>query len=159
MLILSSMIYCFILISKDSKLIAKRAAENASIGETKKSADAKGEHRKIEYTITRLGKETVKKWLAVEAEKNNIRDEFILKLFYSANIDSTITIDHVRKKIYDIKSSMVVLENTKKELAQYEKNSDHYIYWDMSADYGLTIMKAKLHWCESVIKRLKIGEK
>lgn len=119
----------------------------------------KNEKRKTVYDITKKGKDALALWLKEDAEKNNIRDEFILKLFCGANTNVNISIDHIHKKIYDIKKSIHNLEKIKAMLSENEKSSKHYIYWDSCTDYGLTIQKAKLQWCESVIKRLSIGEK
>lgn len=122
-------------------------------------SESKGDKRKTMYDITKKGKDALASWLKEDAEKNSIRDEFILKLFCGANSDVDVNIDHINKKMYDIKKIISNLEKVKILLAEHEKESQHYLYWDSCIEYGLTIQKAKLQWCESVIKKLLRGVK
>ncbi len=108
------------------------------------------------YSITKKGRTELKKWLTEEALTFSVRDEFLLKLFFGANIAPRINAEHIAARRYQVKSSIAQLKATKDYLMQEEKNSPHLTYWLMSLDYGIKLAQAKLAWCDEVINKLNV---
>lgn len=109
---------------------------------------------KKEYRITAAGKVELKKWLQQEAETHVIRNEFLLKLFFGANVSSEINLEHMRAYRYRTKSRLSGLIETKKKAEQEYKDSPHAPYWIMSIDYGIQLIQGQLVWCDHVIETL-----
>ena len=109
---------------------------------------------KKEYAITTAGHKVLKEWLKEPAETKIVRDEFMLKLFFSANVDSTVILDAMNKKSVELQSGIGYMIKTKKELLQYKEKTSQYLYWDITADYGIALLEAKLKWSNEAIKRI-----
>jgi PadR family transcriptional regulator AphA len=107
------------------------------------------------YHITAKGLEELKKWLELSPETFLIRNEFMLKLFFGANVSPTRNLEHLQAHRYQTKTMLTELINTKKKLAEEHKDSVHFPYWQMSIQYGISLAEAKLQWCDDVIKQLK----
>lgn len=120
-----------------------------------KTVQSSGNREKKVYRISTKGTTELKKWLPQQAETQSIRSEFMLKLFFGANATPEVNIDHVQAHRYQIKSTLMQLTETKKELEQKHKDSPHLPYWLMSINYGIKIAKAKLAWCDEVINTLE----
>jgi DNA-binding PadR family transcriptional regulator len=121
---------------------------------SKKAKDSGAREKKL-YQLTNSGRIELKKWLAQEPETQVVRDEFMLKLFFGANIDPEVMLDHVNKKYYQIKAMLSNLIETKKELEKNYRDSLHFPYWKLSVDCGIKISEAKLEWLHEVISSLK----
>jgi PadR family transcriptional regulator AphA len=116
--------------------------------------DTTGREKKI-YTITKHGMTELNQWLAEEAETNSVRNEFMLKLFFSANQPPHLTLEHVHAYRYKTQALLTQLNKTTKKLQQDDAESHHLPYWLFAVDYGKQIAEAKLKWCDNVITTLK----
>lgn len=120
-----------------------------------KAVESAGNREKKVYRITTKGSSELKKWLVEQAEKQSVRSEFMLKLFFGANVAAEINFDHVQAHRYQIKSMLNRLNETKKKIVQENQDSKHLPYWLMSIDYGIKIAQGKLAWCDSAIATLE----
>jgi PadR family transcriptional regulator, regulatory protein AphA len=131
--------------------LTKMMAEHYVTCKTEKSAGAR--EKKI-YTMTDKGHLALKKWLQQAPNKNIIRNEFMLKLFFGANASHETTLEHVQAERYRAKAILWQLKNTKNQLEANDKNNAHLPYWLMSLDYGIQMTETKLTWCDHVTKTL-----
>ena len=97
----------------------------------------------------------LKKWLLQEAETHSVRSEFMLKLFFGANVTPEINIEHLQMERYKTKSKLTQLLEMQQQLTREHKNSPHLPYWLMSVDYGIKTAEAKLSWCDRTLKILE----
>lgn len=118
---------------------------------TKRKIDTRG--KKI-YQITTAGKKALKAWLSVEPETKIVRNEFLIKLFFGANIDKKITLQHTEDHLYQTKNLLKKLKATQAELHQEQENSPHSLYWELSLDYGIKMSEARIAWCNEVINKI-----
>ncbi len=118
-------------------------------------ADKTSARQKKVYNITTKGRTALKKWLAQKPETHIIRNEFMLKLFFGANVSPTISLEHVQAHRYQTKAMLFQFAETKKQLAHEYKDSFHLPYWEMSIQYGVELAEAKLKWCDDVINELE----
>lgn len=107
------------------------------------------------YRITPKGQAELKKWLALEAETHTVRSEFMLKMFFGANVTPTMNLEHVEIFRSQIKSKLARLFEIKNTIEQEDKSSPHFPYWMMSIDYGIKQGTAQLEWCDNVMLTLK----
>lgn len=122
---------------------------------TCKTSETSGAREKKIYRITAKGTTELKKWLGQQAETQSIRSEFMLKLFFGANVTPAINLEHVQAQRYQIKDALLRLEETKKHLAKEYKNSPHLPYWLISVAQGIKVNEAKLIWCDETINTLE----
>ena len=120
---------------------------------TCKATETVNPREKKVYRITSAGKAELKNWLAQESEKQIVRSEFMLKLFFGANVAPEINLEHVQAYRYRIKSRLAQLLETQKQIKQ--EDSPHLPYWLMSIDYGIKLAETQLEWCKDVIHALE----
>jgi PadR family transcriptional regulator AphA len=132
-------------------MLAKLATHKLITAET---SETDRREKKI-YTITALGKVELNNWLMQAAETNSVRNEFMLKLFFSGNVLPDITLAHVQAYRYKTKTLLTQLNETLEQLEHDKENSNHLPYWLFSVEYGKQMAEAKLTWCDKVISTLK----
>lgn len=120
-----------------------------------KTQESSGFRDKKIYRITPKGIAELKKWMLQEAETHSVRSEFMLKLFFGANVTPEISIEHLQMERYKTKSKLTHLLEMQQQLAREHKDSPHLPYWLMSVDYGIKTAEAKLSWCDKTIKTLE----
>lgn len=122
---------------------------------TSKEMKKNNPREKKEYQLTAAGKTALKTWLQQEAETHNVRNEFLLKLFFGANLPAATNLEQVQAYYYRAKSRLEKIKITKQQVQREDKDSPHFPYWMMSIDYGIQLIQAQLTWCENVINQLK----
>ena len=83
-------------------------------------------------------------------------NEFLLKLFFGANISKDVIREHVQSVRYETKTLLTQLTEKKKSLQT--SKSPHLPYWNLSLQYGIRLNEAKLKWCDEVLTFLKQKE-
>jgi hypothetical protein len=118
------------------------------------TANAGGRARK-EYRITAQGQQVLQDWLKQPYETQNVRNEFMLKLFFGANASAVVSQEHLQAQRYQIKAQLQQLSAIAQQLKQDYPDSKHLPYWLMTIDYGIRLAEAKLQWCEASLPMLK----
>lgn len=118
-----------------------------------KKDNSSAREKKI-YHITASGLTALKKWLTEKPETFSVRNEFMLKLFFGANVASTINVEHIQAHRYQTKMMIDKLRETKKQLISQHHSSAHFPFWQMSIHYGIKLAEAKLEWCDDAIQEL-----
>jgi len=106
------------------------------------------------YTLTAAGKKDFLKWLSEPPEEPPVRNELLLKLFFSRQND--------RQKV----ESMIISERKKHEelLSIYGKiarqisirKSDDYSYWNFTLMFGIRKSEMIVTWCDETLRLLKL---
>lgn len=120
-----------------------------------KGMQKKDAREKKMYRITAKGQTELAKWLKQEAETQTVRSEFMLKLFFGANVEPEVNLEHVQVFRHRLKSKLARLLEIKKQVEREDKDSPHFPYWIMSIEHGIKQSMAQLEWCDSVIRTLE----
>lgn len=114
-----------------------------------KEVNAKNTHRaKKVYSITALGKKTLKIWLKKEPQATLNRNELLLKLFFGNNTDVSDNIHHLMHYQKTLEKELLSYEKIHQQLITQHKDSVHLKYWLITLDYGLKMTQAELAWCK-----------
>lgn len=117
-------------------------------GLVKVSTESQGQRERKVYTITKAGRDLLVKWLEAPADETFVRNELLLKLFFSNLVPEKQT----RKKIAEFKKQLlrkkVILQEIEKSL-QGEK-SESQPYWLMTLRYGQLQVETALKWCTEI---------
>ena len=92
-------------------------AKLTTLGFVSCKADKASVREKKVYHITTKGITELKNWLAQKSETHIIRSEFMLKLFFGANVSPEISLEHIQAHRYQTKTMLSQLAETKKQLA------------------------------------------
>lgn len=116
--------------------------ENATKVETTENG-----RKKIIYSITEKGKIYLRSWLSVPAEKDEIRYETLLKLFFGSESGKDKTIEHINNFEDKIREQIPYLQNSVKLLKKIQNEEDAHKYYMLTAMFGEKVYNAYLEWC------------
>lgn len=107
------------------------------------------------YAITDDGKEIFRKWLYIDAEDFNTRDESLLKFYFS----NLMAIDEVierfkRARVYN-QSIKAEYEKNRKVMLEVTKPTRKQLITYLSVQKGVHLNEARLMWIDEVLDTLK----
>lgn len=106
--------------------------------------------------ITNQGLKELKKWLSLKAETQNTRNEFLLKMFFAANMSHETALEHVAVYRYQQKNALKELEAIKQQInVNAHDHPDHLPFWLLTLEYGLKVGEAEVAWCNQVMDYLE----
>lgn len=120
---------------------------------TKEEKNEKGRNKVI-YTINEEGHKYLKEWLKIPVEKDEIRYETLLKLFFGSEIGPKGTLEHIITFKEKIKSELPFLMGAVQELDKIKEDEDAHLYYMLTAMFGVKVYNAYLEWCEEALKIL-----
>jgi PadR family transcriptional regulator AphA len=120
-----------------------------------KTERKKGKPDRRIYSITKKGRERLRKWLTVLPQPEIPRNEMLLKLFFGEQVPTQILIGFVERMAEERRALLELLERGERE--EIDKNQHHSgaPYWRMAAHYGQMEMRAHLCWVEETSAELR----
>lgn len=118
---------------------------------TKENASSNG-REKILYSITDHGKITLKEWLKKPVEKDELRYETLLKLFFGNEIGFQGTKEHIERFEEKCKEELYILNMFVENLSRYLEDDTHKHYY-LTVQFGIKTYESYLEWCKEA-KRL-----
>ena len=110
---------------------------------------------KIIYTITDLGRKALTDWLHLPVEKDELRYETLLKLFFGDNADAEQSLIHINSFEEKIKSALSYLYVAVKRLEKVKDTEPAHLYYLLTAKFGVKTYEAYLDWCDETKKILE----
>ena len=120
---------------------------------TKENASENG-REKISYSITGIGKEALKEWLEKPAEKDEIRYETLLKLFFGNEIGFAGTKEHIERFENKCRNELQILQIFAENLSHVLSDDTHKHYY-LTVRFGIRTYESYLTWCEEAKELLK----
>lgn len=115
---------------------------------TKENTSSNG-REKISYSITESGKECLKDWLEKPIEKDEIRFETLLKLFFGNEIGLDGAIKHIDRFEKKCKEELDFLRLIADSLAPHLDDDTHKHYY-LTVKFGIKTYETYLDWCREV---------
>lgn len=109
---------------------------------------------KATYSITEVGKNSLKEWLALPVIKDELRYETLLKLFFGSEVGKEITVDHIEAFEEKIKKELPFLKASVKQLKELNQEEAHQ-YYMLTALFGEKVFETYLDWCKEAKAILK----
>jgi DNA-binding PadR family transcriptional regulator len=124
---------------------------------TKQIEQTEGRPAKNVYSITKKGREELKKWLMLPVEHDPIRSEFLLKIFWSKDIPIENVIEKIQKEKEDCEKNLQQYLKVEKFLKSEETQIDkkNLALWLSTLNYGRHDEESKIKWCEETVESLK----
>ena len=120
---------------------------------TKENTSSNG-REKITYSITEYGKEQLKEWLKKPVEKDELRYETLLKLFFGKENGFEATKEHIERFEEKCRNELVVLNMFAENLMQYFEDDTHKYYY-LTVRFGIKTYEAYLEWCTEAKEQIK----
>jgi DNA-binding PadR family transcriptional regulator len=122
---------------------------------TAKMERQKGKPDRRIYSITKKGRERLRKWLAVPPQPEIPRNELLLKLFFGERAPAGVLIGYVERMVEEHSAVLVLLEEAEREGIDKNLQYPGAPYWRMAAHYGQMEMKAHIAWAKETSAELK----
>ncbi|WP_167957729.1 PadR family transcriptional regulator [Anaerosporobacter faecicola] len=114
---------------------------------------------KIQYTITEKGHQYLVQWLNKEVEKDELRYETLLKVFFGRECGVEVTIHHIEAFEKKITEELQSLQMMEKVLEGLNTTDQTHIYYLLTAKFGVQTYRGYLQWCKEAKKLLRTIEK
>ena len=123
-------------------------------GEIEQECTAPAGRDKMVYRITARGLQSLKKWLAEPTEKESVRLELLLKLYFSKHIDSEIMMRHLAEFREEHEQGLAMLNLFEQELTPIRAYDNHEDILRVIS-FGQKTYRAYLEWCDETTNYLE----
>lgn len=124
---------------------------------TREDARSNG-REKISYSITEYGKDALKEWLQKLVEKDELRYETLLKIFFGNETGMEGVREHIERFEEKCREELVVLNMFAGNLAQYLEDDTHKHYY-LTVMFGMKTYESYLEWCKAAKEQIRKWEK
>lgn len=118
------------------------------------SAEASPRAQKA-YKLTPPGAEALQSWLEKPVEKESMRLEILLKMYFSHLVDPEVMLGHIRRFQEDHARDLGVLDRFAEELTAIEQDDAAHPTILRVVDFGRKANRAYLDWCRETIEFLE----
>ena len=127
------------------KMLEEEGAISGTPAKSEKGPD------RIVYSITDAGKQKLIDWLSLPNEKEYVRYEILLKLFFG-NLSSPInTIKRIEAFQKQHKEDLQLIRSYKANLKSVFQENQHHLYYYLTVLFGEHIYKAYLEWADEAL--------
>ncbi len=107
------------------------------------------------YAITELGQKALKDWVNESPDKESIRLEILLKMYFSSHGDKSSIIHHITEFKQTHSQDLMILNLFQNELKSIpDPNQNHQDILRV-IDFGIKTNQAYLDWCKETIHYLE----
>ena len=110
---------------------------------------------KIVYSITEEGRAELKKWLLAPSEKEYVKYEILLKLFFGSMLEVKENINMIDEFKTRNMEGLNVLRMYKSELSNILNTDKDHLYYYLTVLFGEKVYKAYMEWADEAIQLLK----
>ena len=119
--------------------------EKADMVTKENTSDSKRE--KISYSITEKGRKTLQEWLKKPVEKDEIRYETLLKMFFGNENGFDGTLEHIERFEEKVKCELQTLRILEQSLLPVLDEDTHKYYY-LTITFGIHTYESYLAWCK-----------
>ena len=131
------------------KLCEDKLIEELSLDETENTKTVK------KYSITTQGMTELKEWLEEPVEKETVRYEILLKMYFSNVMPTEVMLAHIKEFQMSHRNQSKLFEKYQSQLEQFQEVHDNHEDILMVLSFGQRVWKAYDDWCEDVSKILE----
>lgn len=122
-----------------------------------KREDTNSKRNKLIYAITENGRDYLKKWLSLPIEKDELRYETLLKLFFGSEKGEQQALIHIEAFEKRIEEELPYLLRAKTILNEKLKEDTAHKYYLLTVEFGIKTYQTYLEWCKEARKLLTGG--
>ncbi|MCM1214593.1 MAG: PadR family transcriptional regulator [Lachnospiraceae bacterium] len=122
-----------------------------------KREDTNSKRNKLIYTITESGHDYLKNWLSLPVEKDELRYETLLKLFFGSEKGEEQALIHIEAFEKKIKEELLYLLHAETILNKVLNEDTAHKYYLLTIEFGIKTYQTYLEWCKEAKKLLAGG--
>lgn len=113
-----------------------------------KRENMENKRNKLIYSITGDGRRYLKEWLKMPVEKDELRYETLLKVFFGNEQGAAQALLHIEAFQEKIEKEMAYLLGAEKTLKEIMNNDSTHKYYLLTVEFGIKTYHAYLEWCK-----------
>jgi len=133
------------------KLLEKQNFIEVVISETDSKRD------KITYAITQKGINALKNWICEPVEKESVRYEILLKMYFSGLVDREVMKRHLEDFLSVHQMQLGILKMFTDELVNMKDTHSNHGDVLRVINFGKKVNEAYINWCNETINYLESG--
>lgn len=102
---------------------------------------------KLIYTITPAGRQHLQAWLAQPVERDEVRYETLLKLFFGSDAGPQRALEHIARFRQKTEQALPYLIKTEQTLRSIQDKGAAHQYYRLTALFGVKVYGAYIEWC------------
>ncbi len=122
-----------------------------------KREDTNNKRNKLIYAITENGRDYLKNWLSLPIEKDELRYETLLKLFFGCEKGEEQALIHIEAFEKKIKEELPYLLHAETILNKALNEDTTHKYYLLTVEFGIKTYQTYLEWCKEAKKILAGG--
>ncbi|MCM1064480.1 MAG: PadR family transcriptional regulator [Eubacterium sp.] len=122
-----------------------------------KREDTNSKRNKLIYTITESGHDYLKNWLSLPVEKDKLRYETLLKLFFGSEKGEEQALIHIEAFEKKINEELPYLLHAETILNKVLNEDTAHKYYLLTIEFGIQTYQTYLEWCKEAKKLLAGG--
>lgn len=104
------------------------------------------------YALTPRGRKEFIAWLRAPVEEQPLRNELLLKIFFSGQIGADAVVGMMRAEKEKNEELIAVFREIRAGISGM--HSKDVPYWDITLDFGIRKSEMTIAWCDETIRRL-----
>lgn len=116
-------------------------------GFAEKREETENGRKKLIYTITESGRDYLRKWLTLPVERDELRYETLLKLFFGGEAGAAQTLQHIEAFREKTEKEMQYLLEAEETLKKAIEEDPAHRYYLLTVEFGIRTYRTYLEWC------------
>lgn len=137
-----------------------RMEEAGLLSSVEETAEGSGPGVRRVYSITEQGLAELKRWLIEPPSSDLVRDEFLLKMFFGAHLEREHVLNHLDKKIAELKMYAALLTEKGRWILEVcdQHHNDHAPFWLLAVRNGVGFTEGALQELEAMRHAIADGD-
>lgn len=114
-----------------------------------------GKPRRQAYRITSAGRAALRDWLAAPFQNDPPRNEFLIKLFFGAEAEPAVAIEHIHELERRNTQALRTLEQIETIAPKVNAGEPGLKYWMLTLRLGMAMTRAALNWGKDALAELE----
>lgn len=139
---------------------ALKAMESEGLVEMKVEVQEDRPNRKV-YSITEEGRRELLDWLTRPAEREQVREPLLIKVFFGSSLSKEQLLAVLRAAVAEARPMIAYLEHAHTFVDKFVESiglEHEALFWQLTIDAGLKIHKAELEWTEEAIDKVEAAD-
>lgn len=124
-----------------------KALKEANLITADKSREGRG---KVTYAITSEGRKALADWLKAPVEKETVRFELLLKMYFAGETSAAVMKSHIKAFMDTHQQQLAMLDMFEKELRPIADEDNHKDVLCVIS-FGQKVYRAYVEWCEETL--------
>lgn len=113
-----------------------------------------GRRQRTLYRLTAKGRRALHGWLREPPEREQVRNEILLKLYFGPELGAEAALAHLARFEAAQRAFLEMLEHFEEEIVATADNDEQELFWKITLDSGRHVVRARIDWCRESREKL-----